>query len=891
MSQVVPLTSTSSDFRGNLASDVKKVLTLNALPFVSGVDGTVPVSRYSPDVTSYSQGVVADVRNGGLKTDLTSVFESPTLFASTFGTSMVYVNAVSTWAGLPWSALYFHYNNYKAVMPSPVTPASGKVTPTGVGDPSNLPYSVSTRAYSYSANGSNSVIGTLHPIPIAIRVDVALESFDGGTQGWLLRLRYYPQLVLYNPYAVRLKASGFIYSRAFSAWSTGVARAMLKGLTVGTNKYGDIQINDLSSVARLNIQNAAGEADVMDPGETRVFALGADTSKPSLAEAISFNDLISHSNSPKSSSDFSQYATIPPPSGATPNAASDTVNFTLANANSNINAVDTQIFSNNLVWPSSWSGRILNATGLAGSLPAPGGSWSPLTLSQLSGSPRRIVGLYVRTKGLNNVASTYTYSRASELAPLLMGNCPTYNFFSDSLSYQWSEAYRGSVGGIYQNGQTDVQISPTSGNTWQTSWGDASTGVRPAGNRYVLRDVPSQPMVSLGQFMHLSAGIYPGGSANMEFGSMFVGGSYASPIMKTDVSEFISGSRPPIFFDDSFKANETLFDRYFFSTVPPPPASLLPPTNYPAQWTAFNNANSSTRVTDPSKPFLNQRLRPYNTSAGAPLLADLRDSKKAAANLTLEGAFNVNSTSVDAWRALLGGLSGNDLKIWSATTESLVTVSTNNAYPIPRFWSASATGSANQPWDGLRLLDNNELTQLATRIVEQVKLRGPFLSMGDFLNRRLGATGPLTLSGALQAAIDSTNPDINLAAKAKGTSMKVTTGSPAIVNTVDSSNNTLSTATGMPGYLMQQDIVQNFSAAMSARSDTFVVRTYGETVNPATGTTSAKAWAEAVVQRIPEYINSSADSPDVYPPINSDNLRFGRRFKVVAFRWLTPNDL
>jgi hypothetical protein len=163
--------------------------------------------------------------------------------------------------------------------------------------------------------------------------------------------------------------------------------------------------------------------------------------------------------------------------------------------------------------------------------------------------------------------------------------------------------------------------------------------------------------------------------------------------------------------------------------------------------------------------------------------------------------------------------------------------------------------------------------------------------MGDFLNRRLGATGPLTLSGALQAAIDSTNPDINLAAKAKGTSMKVTTGSPAIVNTVDSSNNTLSTATGMPGYLMQQDIVQNFSAAMSARSDTFVVRTYGETVNPATGTTSAKAWAEAVVQRIPEYINSSADSPDVYPPINSDNLRFGRRFKVVAFRWLTPNDL
>jgi hypothetical protein len=100
----------------------------------------------------------------------------------------------------------------------------------------------------------------------------------------------------------------------------------------------------------------------------------------------------------------------------------------------------------------------------------------------------------------------------------------------------------------------------------------------------------------------------------------------------------------------------------------------------------------------------------------------------------------------------------------------------------------------------------------------------------------------------------------------------------------------------MPGYLMQQDIVQAASAAMTVRSDTFVIRTYGEAVNPATGETQGRAWAEAVLQRLPEFVDKSiaaetdlASAPGSAAKTTNEN--FGRRFQIVSFRWLSSDEL
>jgi hypothetical protein len=177
--------------------------------------------------------------------------------------------------------------------------------------------------------------------------------------------------------------------------------------------------------------------------------------------------------------------------------------------------------------------------------------------------------------------------------------------------------------------------------------------------------------------------------------------------------------------------------------------------------------------------------------------------------------------------------------------------------------------------------------------------------MSDFLNRRLGANSKFTRVGCLQAAIDNTSPDINKNVKTAGVPATTTASeiidpsAPTLIaaNMVDGAGNPLNTTVGMPGYLMQQDIVQAFSPAMTVRSDTFVIRAYGESINPATGVTEAKAWAEAVVQRTPEFVDPADGAAtaiyksDGTTALNTTNTQFGRRFKVIGFRWLTPNDL
>ena len=80
-------------------------------------------------------------------------------------------------------------------------------------------------------------------------------------------------------------------------------------------------------------------------------------------------------------------------------------------------------------------------------------------------------------------------------------------------------------------------------------------------------------------------------------------------------------------------------------------------------------------------------------------------------------------------------------------------------------------------------------------------------------------------------------------------------------------------------------------ATLSARSDTFTIRTYGDSVNPATGDITGRAWCEAVVQRIPDYVDPIANVPTSTPAANSTNEKFGRRFQIVSFRWLSPDDV
>ena len=98
-----------------------------------------------------------------------------------------------------------------------------------------------------------------------------------------------------------------------------------------------------------------------------------------------------------------------------------------------------------------------------------------------------------------------------------------------------------------------------------------------------------------------------------------------------------------------------------------------------------------------------------------------------ASDLILDGSFNVNSTSVDAWIAQLSSLRG--ISVPNGPTSI-------NSTPVVRFLEEPLASDDNN-WNELRSLSDTEIASLAKNIVKQVKLRGPFLSFSDFVNRRL----------------------------------------------------------------------------------------------------------------------------------------------------------
>jgi hypothetical protein len=561
-----------------------------------------------------------------------------------------------------------------------------------------------------------------------------------------------------------------------------------------------------------------------------------------------------------------------------------------------------------------------------GANPIPANAPSPLITAFTTETP--LMSIYIRKKGINKPTDSSYFANSANFLPLFCGNSIQFNIMYDRWECgNWEEVYQSNMKQPQgQNATVNSAFPPGSSfnptqsalNYLTTSWGDNSLGLTTTYDHKILCDIPTQPMLSLGQFMHLQAYNQANNSGNyvdQGFGTMFTGGSYASPEVPLNQT-VLDTANGPLSFDSSFLANQALFDKYFFSTVPPatlPTVAAAFWTALPA-WTAFNAANTGTSLSDPSKPFLNTRIKPYYTGGtNPPLMADLRDMDKAAANLILDGAFNVNSTSVNAWKALLSSLAGNDVSMYYSDVNNSYTASYKSLNaPIFRFWSANGNGLVNARWSGVRDLTDLQLTALAQQIVNQVKTRGPFLSMADFLNRRLAPNAATNTdiyrAGALQAAIDNTilNSSIKTGNPVTGPWASAKMGpQPIAANMKDASSSAGSawdSAVGMPGYLMQQDLVQCFSPTMTVRSDTFVIRVYGECRNPATGKIDSMSWGEAIVQRTPEFMDQTdpgmttgatglGNATAIANLTSSTNINLGRRFKVVSFRWLNPNEI
>lgn len=320
-----------------------------------------------------------------------------------------------------------------------------------------------------------------------------------------------------------------------------------------------------------------------------------------------------------------------------------------------------------------------------------------------------------------------------------------------------------------------------------------------------------------------------------------------------------------VVYDLSYELNHTLWDRFFVSSG--------------------DRIAKGKFADDPVvNPLPNGRMSLASSTRGLASEERLSDFHRAAYHLTVEGAFNVNSTSVEAWKAML------------AATRS---ASGGEGTPFGRLLDrvAGADGGVGADgqgdlWTSFRMLEDSEIESLAKAIVEEVKLRGPFLSMSDFVNRRLG-TDELSRKGALQAAIDKAgiNDFFNAAYPINNQETLGDYDHPDNIRDATRLEQTLKPETqawGAPGFLTQGDVLQVLAPVLSVRSDSFIIRAYGETSN-ASGEVLARAWCEAVVQRTPVPLKPDATG------LNSADLGeagdFGRRFIVTGFRWLRPDEV
>ena len=319
-------------------------------------------------------------------------------------------------------------------------------------------------------------------------------------------------------------------------------------------------------------------------------------------------------------------------------------------------------------------------------------------------------------------------------------------------------------------------------------------------------------------------------------------------------------------YDLSYELNHTLWDAYFL--------------------TSGTAAEKRALLKDPAAhPLPNGRIKP-NPLAGKIAEIEITDYHRAASRVLIDGAFNVNSTSVAAWEALLlssiGGRHGDERVAFPRILQ-----------PHGKDWEGGDPRSADA-WSGQRVFSREEIRRLAERIVIEVRSRGPFLSLADFVNRRLSEdeTGR---KGALQAAIDAAGlneafvnewPLDNSVELPDYKHMDHITDPTRLEQTRKPDT----TAWGALGFLTQADLLQFIGPALSARSDTFRIRAYGESRNAA-GMVEARAWCEAVVQRSPAYVDPADDLMEKPATLSPVNAKFGRRFEVIAFRWLDPGEV
>jgi hypothetical protein len=339
--------------------------------------------------------------------------------------------------------------------------------------------------------------------------------------------------------------------------------------------------------------------------------------------------------------------------------------------------------------------------------------------------------------------------------------------------------------------------------------------------------------------------------------------------------------------EGAYWLNDTLWNGYFASGLDPSNTTNLPSENFIVLDEAFDFENAT--------------------------------ADETAARMLRQGGFNVHSTSISGWRALLGVLREQQVDYLEIGTsfslgrapgtlaDTILSAAGAISMDLPLADGLILSEGDTDPneirlWRGFRALSDEEIDALARAIVRLNKERfaeyGSYRSTGDFINRNLKAASTATASefhhqGILETAIEEANisgrTNLNTTQEGPG-------DDPLMKKRIDLSKNAKPSLypgqeaidkkfkyAGLPGHLDTKDVLSLIGDRLTHRSDTFTIRTYGAAINEITGKTSATAYCEAVVQRFPDPINNDGD----YVTNSTDDF-FGRRYRILSVRWIPP---
>jgi len=446
------------------------------------------------------------------------------------------------------------------------------------------------------------------------------------------------------------------------------------------------------------------------------------------------------------------------------------------------------------------------------------------------------------------------------------------------------DGHGGNRGMLAEGGSAIPEPEVMSAGGRYQGFGGAANTLAGGRTHSTVYDVPRSPLVSLGQFQHAQLSRY-----NFDPGFV-VGNSYANPRIPLyeTINPNFNGIAGLNITDVSHDVNRKLWDGYFFSTLG---------LDYLGATGSFDNAFDFRKLASGASTLPNPRMvfapLPGDTTIDA-ILADNGDRapEAIAARIMVKGAFNVNSTSRTAWKAVLASMGASELPVLNPQTRAVSWekpggtrfnrfghVTSNQAY------EKGGAGDDDPFWQGWRKLSDYELDELAGEIVREVKERGPFRSMAEFVNRNPAAGDTRhQLKGTLQAALDATvNKDMPESVGKAAANPDGAQFSEAVTDE--------NVAVGGAAYVMQGDVLQSLAPILQVRSDYFKIRTCGEALD-ADGKVMARAWCEAHVQRTNAYVDPQDPAHTLPASLTSGaNKTFGRRYEIVSFRWLSASEI